>query len=206
MNGYLQPVTDNGSMNAGAVYNYGVTGEADRALGSIASASTVPFFGVVFVNNTGAAIDLGTLGVNFRAEQYRTANNAIVEALVFRYATGAAIDLNFTGGINNQALNVNEIVNPTSTTGQAAIDGNAAGNFVVVSQGPGALTGTLANGERLVIRFEDTNDVNSDAGLAIDNFTITGFTAVPVPEPATMLLASTAGLGLVGLVRRRLRA
>ena len=42
--------------NSGAVYNVGTDAAADRAVGALASGSTVPAFGAAFKNTSGAAI------------------------------------------------------------------------------------------------------------------------------------------------------
>ena len=46
----LSPIADNGSANSGGVYNVGTTNSTERALGSLGSGSTVPAFGISFIN------------------------------------------------------------------------------------------------------------------------------------------------------------
>ncbi len=212
----LTPIVDTGALNGGAVYNYGTTlTSTDRALGTHASGTTSPAFGVVFVNNTGATLDLSTLSFSFRVEQYRTGNtgtgvDAALEQATFRYATGPAIDVSFptASGTTAAALNLFEVRSDLSPATNGPINGNGqtggVDNFATVNAAAGVLTGSVASGDRLVLRWEDFNSGGNDAGFAIDDLVINGIFIVPVPEPATVGLLATAGLGLAGCVRRRL--
>lgn len=91
-------------------------------------------------------------------------------------------------------MDINELRN--DLTGSNAIDGNAAGNFVDISS---FLTGLVWNpGERLALRWLDSDEQGNDAGMSIDNFSFT-----VVPEPGTFVLCG-AVLALAGLgIRRR---
>ncbi len=59
-----------------------------------------------------------------------------------------------------------------------------------------------ANGDTLWLRWQYTNNVGNDHGLAIDDLSL-GVLPLPVPEPAgaPLLLAGLAALGM--MVRRR---
>ena len=61
-----------GSSNTGALYSFGASGVAERALGSVATGTTTPVFGVLFSNNTGSAIT--SLTVMYTGEQWRRGN------------------------------------------------------------------------------------------------------------------------------------
>lgn len=165
----LAPVVDNGSSNSGAVYSVGDTGAADRALGSIASGSTVPAFGAQFTNNTGAAIT--SINVSFTEEQWRTGSNATVdEVVVFTYSTNAT-------GLNDAvatwmpmtAGNLTEIL--TTATDNAAVNGNLTANQLSKNFTINGLN--LNNGSSIWIKWTDANDFGSDCLLAVDNLSLT---------------------------------
>lgn len=190
--------TGNGSGTTGTVYNFGSTGNSDRALGSLGATATFAGFGVVLVNNTGRVLTSADVEIAFRAEQWRAGGStAENEVWTFQWQTGnATLDVNDTAQTFNTltAFNINEIL--TGTTTGAAVDGNA--NFVNV--GPGTLAGLNWNpGERLVLRWLDADNAGTDAGMAVDDFRFTVF--APVPEPTAVWLIGAAAIGWV--FRRR---
>jgi hypothetical protein len=66
----LTPVAGNGSGNSGAVYNVGTTAVDERALGTLASGSTMPRIGAFFVNNTGG--NIAQVSLSGIMEQWRS--------------------------------------------------------------------------------------------------------------------------------------
>jgi len=191
----------NGGSGEGTVYNFGTTGDSDRALGTVASVGTVAGFGVVLVNNTGRTLSASDIAISFRQEEWRTGSSNIAdESWKFEYRTGnSSLDLNdvsSVGWTQVSALDLNEI--HTSSNGASAIDGNAVGNFSDVA---GTLTGLVWNpGDRLVLRWLDSNNLGADTGMAVDGFNLTVF--APVPEPSTFLTGGVA-LAAFAIVRRR---
>ena len=183
---------DTGSLNSGAIYSYGATVDApDRALGSLASGSNVPAFGVAITNN--AASDITSITITLNAEAYRS-STAVTNVLNAQYLVGAAGSSTYltTVGTDVDAL---DIVGPTFGATNGAITPTST-----------PLTATFAVsvpvGQSFYLRFFDTNETGNDAGLAADDFTFSAVTAGAVsPEPTT--LAALAGIGLVGCVRRR---
>ena len=197
-------IASDGSSATGSTYNYGTTGNGDRALGSVGSGTTVPGFGAVFINNSGRVLTETDVLVSFRAEQWRIGTSTDVESWIFEYRVDdIPIDVNQSDSLNyNQVsgFNLIEIRNDLTTSGP--LNGNANGNFVNVSSS--ALTNLIWNpGDRLVIRWLDANDPGNDSGMSIDDFSF--IVVDPVPEPATL---SMCGIGLLGLacVRRRRRS
>jgi len=194
----------NGSSGEATVYNYGSTGASDRALGSTASTTTTPGFGVVLVNDTGRVLTAIDVLVEFRAEQWRAgANQNDDEVLQFEWRTGnATLDVNdpsSVGWSTASGLNLNEI--RTESGGTDALDGNAAGNFVDIS---GSMAGLVWNpGNRLVLRWLDANNSGEDAGMAVDRFTFWVF--AQVPEPSTWAMYGAAVLCSFAFLRRTKR-
>lgn len=181
-----------GTDNAGAVYSFG-TSAADRALGSIASGSLAnPTMAVAFTNDTGAA--LGSFTLTYDGEQWRNGGNTSQQKLTVEYGFGSSF-ANVTWVSAGSAFDVNSLVN-TSTA--AAVNGNAAGLSANLG---GTIAADWAAGSTLWVRWNDTNDVGNDHGLAIDNVKLT-VSAVPEPESYALLLA---GLAAVSFVARRRR-
>jgi hypothetical protein len=193
----LTPVVDNGAGTSGAVYNYGTTATTERALGSLASASTIPAFGAVFTNNTGGTID--NINIQFTQEEWHSGSSATgADTWTFQLQVLAPSITNaaFTSPLTNSSLNLVEIL--TTTTTAAAVDGNASGNNSLVS---GSLSGLgIPNGSTFAIRWVDVDNTGSDAGMAIDNFSM-NFAAIP--EPATYMLLGVGLLVCAQRVRRR---
>ncbi len=174
-----------GTVNTPAIYSFGATGAGDRALGSLAGPQLVSSFGALLVNNSGSVIN--SITITFTGEQWRRA--PIANSLLFQYSVGATSiaagtftsfsALNFTGPQTGPAT---------------ALDGNAAANQVHITATITGLNWTA--GSTLAIRWNDANNAGTDAGLGIDNFSLT------IPEPGTVA-AGVAAMALLGLVARR---
>jgi hypothetical protein len=166
-------VTD-GSANSGNVYNVGTTAATDRAFGSIASGSTVPGFGMSFINNTGNQITV--FNITLLVEQWRTGSlDTANETMSFSYSTDATSL--FTGTWTTATeLNIAEIL--TTTTASAAVDGNLVANQATVNGTINISSAPLAAGGTLWIKWVDDNAAGNDSLLAIDNFTFTATSSV----------------------------
>jgi hypothetical protein len=202
-----------GSSNAGAFYSFGAAGSSERSLGGVASGGS--YFGspatgaiagwiaVGIQNDTGLSIDSFT--ISFDGEQWRDGGTNPAGGI----PTAQTMRLEY--GFGSSFTSVASWVSPggnfdwaspvfvNTTTSGAAVNGNSAG--LVASRG-GTITGlNWMSGDKLFIRWIERNDVNSDHGLAVDNF---NFSATAVPEPTSAgLLALT---GVAGLAFRRRRS
>ena len=188
-----------GTATAGAIYSYGLTSDADRALGSLASgnvAATNLTMAVAFTNNSGLTLDSFTM--RYDGEQWRNGGNTTAQKLTVQYGFGSTFDTVASWNTAGAAFDVNSVVNTASA---AAVNGNVAG--LSANRG-GTISTAWAPGAVLWVRWNDVNDGGNDHGLAIDNVSFS-VTAAAVPEPSTyaMLLA---GLGAVGFIARRRRA
>jgi hypothetical protein len=162
----LTLIASNGSNNTGTVHNVGTTAAADRALGSLASNTTVPAFGMSFINNTGDQIT--EFNISLVVEQWRTGSSATAnEVMSFSYSTNATSLIN-GDWTNATTLNINEIL--TSTTAAAAVDGNATGNNANLNATINISSSPWANGATLWIKWTDDNAAGNDCMLAIDDF------------------------------------
>jgi len=171
--------TTNGSdiqASIGGLGSFGSTGSTDRALGAFANTGSESRFGVKLVNNSGGPLTSFTL--DYDVEQWALSSTTIDFKNSLEFSVGATdintgtytaigqVDQNAAGGTWNSVL-------PGSAT-NATLDGNAAANRTHKS-----ITVTGVNwgaGQNLFLRWNDVNDANVDAGLAIDDFSFTGST------------------------------
>jgi Secretion system C-terminal sorting domain len=175
----------NGSVNTGALYSFGITGQTDRSLGGIASGTTGTFyFGVRFNNNIGS--NLTQIRVNYLGEQWRDGGNAIPvsQTLSFEYSTDA------TSLTTGTWTNVSDLsfVSPTFTTTAGALDGN---NIVNSTEHQAIIS---SNGADIWFRWIDLNDTGNDHGLAIDNFLIDNVLPVELTSFSAVTIGSTVKL------------
>jgi hypothetical protein len=185
-----------GTATGGGVYNVGLAGDSDRALGSLASSSTAPVFGVQFANATGSLVDsVSVWGV---MEQWRSGSSATaLESLVFEYSLNAAGVYDAAGDWRTlAALDLTEAL--TFSTSAGAVDGNALAQQRDVSA---ALTDLdWQPGSLLTFRWSDADVAGSDGLYALDNFRLESAVA-PVPEPCGLGTFSL-GLAALAVVRR----
>ncbi len=154
-----------GTSSSGSVFSYGVSGQNERALGSLASTSVISRFGAVIVNDTPNVIT--RVSIFYTGEQWRFGGSATANRLRFSYALGGT-------SINDGAFSEVDALtftSPVTTGATGALNGNAAANRLQVS---GTLTGvSWAPGQTFVIRWTDENDPGNDNGLAIDDLILT---------------------------------
>jgi hypothetical protein len=206
---YASYRVDSGGNNSGNLFDYGSAASTDRTLGSIASGTVAgTTMATVFglrIQNDSASSWTGDIGVSFTGEQWRQGGN--INSQVIEYFSYAISPAAFTSPISADPAGVGythvsalDFTSPNpGTATAAAIDGNALGNYTLIS---GTLSGiTLAAGGEIMLRWYDINDSGNDHGGGIDNLSVT-FTASEVPEPSCLALAGF-GLLTLGLWRRR---
>ena len=155
---------DNGGANSGGVFSYGATSATNRALGILASTTSVSNIGAVFVNNTGSTIN--TLTVSFDGEQWRNGGSNLPDTLAFSYQVGGSA---INTGTFTSASTLNFSSKVTSTTA-GPLDGTQAANRSLVA---GNITGlSWAPGQTLVLRWSDPLLGGFNDGLAIDNLVV----------------------------------
>lgn len=178
------PLTaDAGSGNSGTIYNYGSTNtnggvNLDRSLGSLASSSTVAAFGALIKNDT--TNQMNSVKVTMTAERWRTSPNTNI----LTFAFGRVDDFDVTTAnflsttIASQVPGLNIVIPPTATNN--AVDGNAATNQFAFN---GVLVPVnLAPGETAFIRWQDADEAGSDAGIGIDNLSLSPSQELPIPD------------------------
>lgn len=169
-------IADTGSGNSGAIYNYGAASATDRALGVLSSGSTVPTIGTEIVNNTGATITSVT--ITFTAEFWRS-STSVQNILSFAYGVsgGTITSADYLTNAGMSALATLNVIGPAPVASNGALDGDHDDNQSVVSATINGLS--IPNGASLYLRWFDVNDAGNDAGLAIDDFSLTATTVAP---------------------------
>lgn len=171
----LNLIVDNGNNSSGNVLNLGTTNAAERALGTLASGTTVPAFGVSYVNNTGSTIiQISLSGV---MEQWRSgASTAVTEKVIFEYSTDAT---SLSLGTWTALTSMDLVEKLTSTTSAAAVDGNSSANQTSIS---GTISGlSIPASGKIWLRWTDSDNTLSDGAYAIDDFSLTAFASSSAP-------------------------
>ena len=192
---------NSGAATSGGLYSFGANAAVDRALGAIASGTNTMGFGFQLRNNTGSTIT--GLDISFTQENWRSSTsqqNTITAG--WALGSGSITSGNYLTANGFNAVADLNLVGPNPVTTNGALDGNDAANQVARSTSISGLS--LAQGDSIFFRWVDTDNSGSDAGLAIDNFSLTAFSSSAVPEPATLSLLGVAiGLGAVARFRRK---
>jgi hypothetical protein len=173
-------VDDGSSNQKGRSYNYGTTGDFDRAIGGVPTSSSGDrAIQLAITNNTGAEIT--ELMLAYTGEQWRNARtNAFLPQILsvwFSTDPGSGF-VSMGGGFDFQA--------PSNAALNTALDGNDPENRTEIS-GVYVPNAPIANGETFYITWHDVNDQRvTDHGLAIDDVNVT-----PVFEPPNSFLGRT---------------
>lgn len=164
-------LADFGNGTSGAIYSYGSNATTERALGVVASGSNAFAVGAEFANTSNATIT--TLTITYTGEFWRS-STSVQNVLTFGYgfSGGTATTSNYLSDTSLNALSGLNLVGPAPVASNGALNGNAAGNQTVFTSTINGLE--WASGTSLYIRWSDVNDAGNDAGLAIDNFSMTG--------------------------------
>jgi hypothetical protein len=195
-----------GGSNTGALYSFGAGTDAERTLGTVASGTPGNFaYGVVVQNSTANPL---TVTLGYDGEQWRNGapTTPAPHTLQFSYRASAAAPTGVADWDPASAtpagytdLDALDFTGPVAGGTAGGLNGNDAANRVAFAP---TSVATVNPGEFLVLRWFDPNDPSNDHGLAIDNLVVT---AVPVPEPAGLLAAGLAAVGLSRAARRRQR-
>ena len=190
-----------GTSTTGGLYSFGVAGvnpASDRALGSLASASTATiFFGVRFTNDTGATVS--NITVSYTGEQWRSGSTNTPQALTFSWRVSATPITNLWAAGNWSNFPALNFVSPNLSGSSSALDGNAPANrqgFTNV-----LLSGvSVAPGEELFLRWQDVDDPGMDNALAIDDLQVTFGEVAPPPPPPPPPPTNTVSTNLLSLL------
>ncbi len=158
-----------GSSNVGDTYSFGSTGSTERAFGGLRSGTLVPTIGAQFVNNTGTPSNLLVIG--YTGEQWRLGNLGRQDHLDFQLSTDATSLVTGTW-VNYHQL---DFIGPITAGTVGALNGNASTNRSAINY---TITGlNIPDGATFWIRWIDFDATGADDGLAVDDFSLTSFTA-----------------------------
>jgi len=129
-------------------------------------------FGFTFINSSGTTIT--SLTIQYTGEQWRNGDTAAADKLDFQIGPSSS---SITAG-TFQDVDALDFTGPVVGTTAAATDGNSASNRTTLTF---TITGlNILPGQTFSLRWIDSNVVNNDDGLGIDDFSlqIAGTTAV----------------------------
>lgn len=180
-----------GGGTAGLVYNFGISGNSDRALGSIGANSTGNIrYGLRLRNDTG--LPISRIFVRFYGEQWRNGSNEAVHSLTFDYRIApTADDISAKGFVPVTALTFN---GPVTGTPGGPVNGNLEANRVLREA---TFDLDIPIGEEIMLRWTDINDAVNDHGLAIDDLTIVPYTNVTAANASISgSVLTSSGIGI----------
>lgn len=180
-----------GDNSTPGVYNMGLAGDSDRALGYLTGSTTgTGYTGVQFKNLTG--VDGLEISYSFVLEQWG-ARNTSAQDFILQYKVHSS------GGneniLNSTSWNTLGTAYTPVVNGSSPYELNGNENQFAIS---GTKTIAINNGQYLSFRLYDRNHSGGDAMVGIDSISVS-----VIPEPATLGLM---GFGVIGaLIARRLK-
>lgn len=166
-------VANDGASNSGNLYSYGTGTATERAIGTVGSSNGAVghlAIGVLLQNNTGQT--LNDLTIQYVGEQWRKGGVTVPQVDSFFYQVSSSPITALSPNANAGWTEVPQLhfSSPVNTTGGAPLDGNDPLNQVAISY---TITGlNLANGDYIMLKWDDEDHTGSDHGLAIDDVVI----------------------------------
>lgn len=188
-------VADGGTNTGGNLYSYGTGTNTDRALGTIGSGNAAAgsfAHGVQLRNTSGAAIT--DIKVTYTLEQWRNSTAAAQSITAYYKISSSAITaLNPNSNATWTAIPGLTLNSPITGGAAGALDGNNGANRVTATA-VSIPSLSLANGDYIMIKWEDPDHTGTDHGLSIDDVTIDW--TIPVSNNANLsnLALSTGSL------------
>ena len=182
-------IVGTGSSATGGNYNFGVAGTnviGERALGSLASASTQRDTEVHFTNDLG--FDITQFSISYDGEQWRN-GDIDQDSLTLQLSTDGLTWTSLGSAFN--------FISPVVSATAGLLDGNASANRIAGIGGTFNPSTPILAGSTFFLRWADIDDLGSDDALALDNFTFSA-----IPEPSVYMLL---GVGLLLCGQRFLR-
>ena len=172
-----------GSGTGSGIYSYGLSGNNNRALGSLASGTGVYAFGVVFENLTGNI--LNKIQIHYKATQWRKGGSGNSNHWQFSYQIRHANSID-TGNLIKK--NEGNLISIHHSTGSATLNGHQSTNQYPISITIHDIV--WKPGEKLILRWDDQDETGSDDGLAIDDFIFSANTEINAPTIGKLTIDS----------------
>jgi hypothetical protein len=146
--------------NSGNTYSLGATGDTDRAFGGLQSGSLIPTVGARVKNNTGSTVV--AFQISYTGETWRVGTADRADRLNFQISTDAT---SLTTGTWTDVDDL-DYANPGQATGSGSIQHSLAVSSTITGL-------SIAPGDTVYIRWNDSNASGSDDAMGIDDFSIT---------------------------------
>lgn len=163
-----------GSGTGSSVYSFGLSNATDRSLGTLASSTGIYSVGIVFTNNTG--ITLNTATISFIAKQWRKGGSGNKNTWKCKYKTGVFNSIDQSNLVDEPMLNFASL---QTSSGTATLNGNLPENQTTINYTIQNIQ--WKNGEQLLIRWDDADEVGSDDAMGIDQFSFSAKYNAPNP-------------------------
>lgn len=169
-----------GFENSGDLYNYGSTDSTDRSLGSLGTGGAGHFaWGIRLQNNSGAS-GRDAINISYAGEQWRF--GAVGSQTVsFYYKRSMEADSVLQPNNNGTwtAVTALNFSSPIITGSPRMLDGNGTDNRVLIS-GTITFSPALADGEYILLKWDDPDHGGADHGFSIDDVSIGWSDASPL--------------------------
>ena len=176
-------LTGTGSGTGSGIYSYGLSGNNNRALGTLASGTGVYAMGVVFENLTGSI--LNKIHIRYKATQWRKGGSGNTNNWQFSYQTRHASSID-TGNLIKK--NEGNLISIHHSSGSATLNGHLSMNQSNINI---TITDIVWKpGEKLILRWDDQDETGSDDGMAIDDFVFSATTEIYAPVISKPMLDS----------------
>lgn len=168
-------LTGTGSGTGSGMYSYGLSGNNNRALGSLASGTGVYAFGVVLENLTGNM--LNKINIRYKATQWRKGGSGNPNNWQFSYQTRQTNSIDTANLIKK---NEGNLISIHTSSGSVTLNGHLSSNQYSINI-------TIIDiiwkpGEKLILRWDDQDENGSDDGMAIDDFEFSATTVINAPN------------------------
>jgi hypothetical protein len=169
-------VAGDGSSNTSQFYNFGTTGNTNRAVGWVTGNGITSSLGIRFVN-TGAT-PITSLRIQFAGEQWHDGNGG-AETMSFAYQTGATVTSLATGTWTSVPALL--FTSPNAPGGNNAWNGDLAANRVTFDQ---TISVNVPAGQEIMLRWSSLGTSAQGDGIGVDDISITAVT--PTAGDATI--------------------
>lgn len=177
-------LTGTGSGTGSGIYSFGLSGNTNRALGTLASGTGTYAIGVVIENLTGSL--LNKINIRLLATQWRKGGSGNVNNWRFSYQTRQLNSIDTNQMINDSRADLTSI---HTSTGSATLNGHLPANQYTIQI---TLTDIVWKpGEKLILRWDDQDETGSDDAMAIDDFIFTATAEMSAPIISKPIIDST---------------